>query len=68
METETRFPHITVQLSGSDGNAFSIIGKVRGALKRYGVDQNEIDEFTREAQSGDYDHMLRTAMRWVDVS
>lgn len=28
----------------------------------------EIDQFRKEATSGDYDHLLQTCMRWVDVS
>ena len=67
-ELGPRYPHVDVQLSGEDGNAFVIIGRVRRALRRADVSQAEIDEFTEEAKSGDYDHVLQTCMRWVDVS
>lgn len=63
----TRYPHITVHLSGRDGNAFVILGAVRAALKRNGVPPEELREFTRQAKSGDYDAVFRTAMEWVDV-
>ncbi len=36
------------------------------ALKRAGVPQAERDAFFVEATSGDYDHLLATAMRWVE--
>lgn len=65
--TEPRYPDITVQLVGGDRNAFFILGVVRRALSRAKVDQAIIDEFTDEAKSGDYDHLLQTCMRWVDV-
>ncbi len=63
-----KYPDISVKLTGTDGNAFSIIGAVRRALREAGVERDEIDTFRKEATSGDYDNVLATAMRWVDVS
>lgn len=60
-----KYPNITVKLVGNDGNAFSIIARVSQALRRDGVSQEEIDLFTEEAMSGDYNNVLSTAMRWV---
>lgn len=62
------YPEIEVPLTGQDGNAFFIIGRVCAALKRGGVPVAKVDEFSSEAMSGDYDNVLRTAMRWVSVS
>ena len=62
------FPDINVRLTGSDGNAFAIIAKVRKALKRNNVPAGQIAEFSEEAMSGDYDHLLQTCMQWVNVS
>lgn len=62
------YPEIAVELSGSDGNAFAIIGAVRRAMRRAGVPAEEIGAFCSEATSGDYDNVLQTAMRWVEVS
>lgn len=59
---------VQVQLSGTDGNAFAIMATVKNALKKAGVEQLEIDEYINESMSGDYDHLLQTAMKWVDVS
>lgn len=58
---------IEVNLSDSDGNSMMIIGAVRRALRR-GGHADLIDAFTEEAASGDYDNVLRTAMKYVDVS
>lgn len=63
-----KYPDISVELSGSDGNAFAIMAKVGKALQRNNVPQDEVEMFYAESMSGDYDHLLRTAMRWVEVS
>jgi len=62
-----RYPEVAVELVGSDGNAFAILGAVGKALRRAGVSKEERDAFFAEATAGDYDHLLATAMRWVDV-
>lgn len=63
--SEPRFPSVTVDLTGEDGNAFFILGRVRKALLRAGVDREDVDAFTAEATSGDYDHLLQTVMATV---
>lgn len=67
MPSVPRYPNITVQLSGEDGNAFFIIGKVRNALKRAGVPEEEREKFMEEATSGTYDDLLVTCAMWVEV-
>jgi hypothetical protein len=62
-----KYPDIIVKLTGRDGNAFSILGAVTNALRHGGAPEKEIDEYFEEAQSGDYDHLLRTTMQWVNV-
>ncbi len=68
MNLTAKYPDIGVQLTGEDGNAFAIMGAVTKALSRAGVERDEIDQFRSEAMSGDYDHLLQTCMKWVDVS
>lgn len=65
--TEPKYPDVEVQLSGEDGNAFMMIGKTRRALKRHGVSDEEIEQFSTEATSGDYDNVINTIGRWVEV-
>ena len=65
--TDPKYPDVTVQLTGEDGNAMSIIGRVSRALSRAGVSPEEEKRFQTEAMSGDYDNVLATAMKWVDV-
>ncbi len=64
---EPKYPNIEVQLTGEDGNAFSVLGSVSKALRQADVSEEEIKEFMDEATAGDYDHLLGTAMKWVDV-
>ena len=62
-----KYPDITVQLVGRDGNAFNIIGACRAAMRRAHLPQSEIDAFTKEATSGNYDHLLLTCLDWFNV-
>ena len=63
-----KYPQVTVQLTGEDGNAFSIIGKVSRALRRQ-VSPEAAEEFSREALAcQSYDELLYLAMRTVEVA
>lgn len=62
-----KYPNVVVKLVGTDGNAFSILGKVTRELRRAKVPQDEIVKFQAEAMSGDYNDLLATCMKWVDV-
>lgn len=64
---EPKYPDIEVQLSSEDGNAVAIIARTCNALRRGGVPQSEVDAFRTEALNGDYDHVLRTVMCWVET-
>lgn len=64
---DVKFPEIQVPLVGEDGNAFMIIGRVARALRRAG-EAKAAEEFTEEAMKGDYDHVLQTVLRYVDVT
>lgn len=64
---ETKYPEVSVELVGQDGNAFNVLAIVNRGLKSHGVCKEERDQFMAEAMSGDYDHLLRTCMAWVTV-
>lgn len=59
---------VDVQLTGHDGNAFYIMGVVQKALKNAGATDLDVKEYLDESMSGDYDHLLQTAIKWVNVS
>ena len=63
-----KYPNIKVKLVGMDGNAFAIMGRVEGALRRGGVSKEEREAYLAESRSGDYNNLLRTAMAWVDCA
>lgn len=63
-----KYPNVTVPLSAASGNSFDILTAVRLALRRAKVPQTEIALFTDEATTGDYDHLLQTCMKWVNVT
>lgn len=58
---------IDVKLIGEDGNAFYILGKVTREMRRNSYTKDEIDQYLKEAKSGDYDNLLRVTMEWVNV-
>jgi hypothetical protein len=55
-----------VQLVGTDGNAFAIMGKVARALRQAGR-PDLVKQYMDEATSGDYDHLLQVTMKYIDV-
>jgi len=65
---EPKYANVKVKLLGGEENVFFILARVHKAMKSAGIPQEEIDAFDKEAKSGDYDHLLQTCMKWVDVS
>lgn len=58
--------NIKVKLTGTDGNAFALMGKVCAALRK-GKHDDLVKEFQKEAMSGDYNHLLSTCCDYVEV-
>lgn len=65
---DVKYPDIHVRLTGRDSNAMNLIGPVMTALRRAKVSPEEVQAFVNEATSGDYDNVLQTCMKWVDIS
>ncbi len=62
------YPDIEVELIGTDGNAFALIGKVSKALKRAEVSREQVAEFQRNAmQAPSYDALLNYLTETVNV-
>lgn len=61
-----KYPHVAVELTGQDGNAFAILGACRRAARKTGLSDTEIAAFFDEASAGDYNQLLATCMRWFD--
>ena len=63
-----KYDNVTVNLAGQDGNAFAVMASVSSALRKEGVPNDEVEMYLQESMSGDYDNLLRTAMKWVNVT
>ena len=62
-----KYPDVTVQLTGRDGNSFMIIGEVSRALRRAGHVE-ALEPFMAEATgAGSYDQFLQVVMKTVNV-
>lgn len=64
---KTQKPKVIVKLSGPDGNAFALMGKVAEAMKKSGQTKEQIKEFSDKAMSGDYENLLRVVREHVDL-
>ena len=64
----SKYPAIQVKLTGTDGNAYAILGTVSRALRTAGVAAAEVTAFNDEAMSGDYNNLLITCSQWVVIS
>jgi hypothetical protein len=60
-------PDVEVQLTGTDGNVFSLAGKVELALKRAGHYDAAAQLFSRLDECQSYDEALQLFMRIVHV-
>lgn len=59
---ESKKPEL--RLLGKDGNAFAILGAARRVALANDMPWQTIQH---EAQAGDYDHLLRTMMKYFEV-
>jgi len=64
---EVKYPNVKVSLVGKSGEAFAILGAVEEAMRRAGVNKADRDRYMDEATAGDYDALLQTTMKWVEV-
>lgn len=68
MSLSPKYPDVEVTLTGTDGNAFAIIGNVSKALKRAG-ERDAAREWSDAAMACEsYDALLVLAMQTVEVS
>lgn len=56
-----------VKLTGTDGNAFALMGRCKEAGRKAKYSNEQIQAFLTEAMSGDYDHLLQTCCSWFEV-
>jgi hypothetical protein len=56
-----------VKLVGEDGNAFAILGRCNRSARAAGWTDDQWRVFHDEATAGDYDNLLRTAMKHFET-
>lgn len=56
-----------LQLSGTDGNVFSIMGRATRVARKAGWDWDKIRGFQKKMMGGDYDNALQVCMEYFDV-
>lgn len=49
---------VNLKLVGLDGNTFSLLGAFRNQARKEGWTSQEIGDVTKDAMSGDYNHLL----------
>ena len=59
-------PKVPDTWSDGDGNAMMVVGSVRREMRKARWTAAEIKDFSEEALSGDYDHVLQTCMAYTD--
>lgn len=64
--SNTEKKKVRMQLVGTDGNAFSLMGRFARNARQQGWYKEEIDAVLDECRSGDYDHLLATLMDNVE--
>ena len=53
-------------LVGVDGNAFSIMGYVCSAMESANMTNSDINAYTKDATSYDYNHLLAVSCKMID--
>lgn len=56
-----------LEIIGTDGNSFSILGKASRVAKKNGWSESEIKDFLEKAMSGDYNNLLRVVNENFEV-
>jgi len=53
-------------LAGVDGNAFSVMGYVKNAMRKEGKNTEETKTYSRKAMSGNYDNLLMVSQNALE--
>ena len=51
-------PHIVLDLTGPEGNAFYLIGVARKLATQFEYTKDKIESLTKELMSGDYENLI----------
>ncbi|SDB22443.1 hypothetical protein [Belnapia rosea] len=65
MNSTPKYAKVALKISETDNSAFGVVNAARKALQKAGAPPAEIETFSKEALSGDYNHVLNTTAHWV---
>ena len=57
---------VKLNLVGTDGNAFAVMGNFKQQAKKENWTPEEIEAVLDEAMEGDYNHLLATILEYCD--
>ena len=60
---EKKYTLVDVDIAG---NAFAIMAYVRSAMKREGKSNEEVNNYIKDAQSGDYRHLIEVSVEMCE--
>lgn len=64
-----KYPNIELQLTGKDGNAFAILGRLSKALRRAGLSHDQVKVIINECtRQPNYQSLLAKVMEYVEVT
>ena len=61
------YQNIKIKLVGYNGNTFSILEHCFATIRSSRLPKTELDEFKKQATSGDYNNLLSTCLEWFYV-
>lgn len=57
---------LSAEMFGDNGNAWALLAHVDSGMRRAGATRAQRDRFREDAQSGDYDHLLRVCLAYTE--
>lgn len=65
---DVKFPNVSVNLVGEDGNVFNLVALCSKAMRKSGISKEEILSFQKAVMtSGSYNEALRIMMNTLNV-
>lgn len=65
-ELKDKYPEELPTMVGVDGNAWALMGHFQKFARKAGWERQDIDTVLNEAQSDDYNHLLRTLITFTE--
>ena len=67
MKRKIKYPQVTIKLSYPHIYVFDPMEEAARAMRSAGISEKGIEKYIKEAERGDFNHLMRTIMRYVNV-